>query len=597
MNWTDQLGFTLLHFLWQGSAIGLIAAGVLRGLRGRSANARYVAACAALALMAGSVVGTYVWLNTSSGAGSAAASGVAIPAPVAAAAVAKLAAGVSEGWRQWLPWFDCLWFAGVAVLAARSFLSWRAARRLCTQGVQAVPREWQARAEALLERLAVTAPVRVCESALAEVPGVVGFLKPMVLLPGSALAGLPADQLETILAHELAHIRRHDYLVNLLQTAVETLLFYHPAVWWVSAVIRTERENCCDDVAVAVCGSPFKYASALARLEQMRHSSAAAMALAATDGSLVKRISRLLGQRPASATRTYWLPGALLVLIAAAGLVAQQRQAVVRQVAPAVAGVTGGVTGGVEAGIPQGITEGVPGGIAEGVRGGVTEGVKEGVESGEEPEPQQQAGTKEDFIDAMARAGLKNLSVDQLVALKIHGVTPEYIGQMKAAGFPSDPEHLAAFRIHGITPEYANEWKSRGMTLTPDQLMAFKIHNVTAASLDQMKALGYALEPEKAVAMRIHSITPEYAKSWREAGYPEVTFDQLLALKIHGADGAYVAELKKLGFSNLSVDQILQARIFSINSNFVASARRHGFENLTFQQLVRLKMTGVISDR
>ncbi len=131
------------------------------------------------------------------------------------------------------------------------------------------------------------------ESCLAEVPVVIGYLRPAILLPVGLLAGLPAAQVEAILLHELAHIRRHDYLVNLVQMFVEGLLFYHPAVWWLSAVIRAERENCCDDVVVATQGDAYGYAAALAALEERRAVSGDAV-LAANGGSLVKRIRRLL---------------------------------------------------------------------------------------------------------------------------------------------------------------------------------------------------------------------------------------------------------------------------------------------------------------
>jgi GWxTD domain-containing protein len=136
------------------------------------------------------------------------------------------------------------------------------------------------------------------------VPAVIGFLKPVILVPAGLLAGLPAEQLEGILAHELAHIRRCDYLVNLAQSLVEGLLYYHPAVWWVSSVVRAERENCCDDVAVAVSGDARGYAAALANLEESRWT-APETALAASGGDLMKRIRRLLepkeGPRPAGA--------------------------------------------------------------------------------------------------------------------------------------------------------------------------------------------------------------------------------------------------------------------------------------------------------
>ena len=157
------------------------------------------------------------------------------------------------------------------------------------------------------------------ESALVEVPTVVGWLRPVILLPASALTGLSPEQLEAILAHELAHIRRYDYLVNIVQTVVEILGFYHPAIWWVSRRIRIERENCCDDLAVHVCGSSLQYARALACMEEIRHNTGD-LALAATGGSLMARIARLLGRPAVDDRRFAWLPG-LVALLLVAGLI------------------------------------------------------------------------------------------------------------------------------------------------------------------------------------------------------------------------------------------------------------------------------------
>src|SRR5204862_5255018 len=139
-----------------------------------------------------------------------------------------------------------------------------------------------------------------------------------IVLPIAALAALNPDQVEAILAHELAHIRRHDYAVNVLQTIAETLLFYHPAVWWLSNRIRVEREHCCDDIAVAVCGDPIGYARALADLETWRTlrlgsgQPAESMALAATGGSLVERVRRILRVPSEEAPSPRW--AATLVL-------------------------------------------------------------------------------------------------------------------------------------------------------------------------------------------------------------------------------------------------------------------------------------------
>jgi thiol-disulfide isomerase/thioredoxin len=152
---------------------------------------------------------------------------------------------------------------------------------------------WRRRAEALARRLRLRREVRLVESLVLQVPAAIGWLRPVVLIPSSALTGIQPDLLEAVLLHELAHIRRHDYLVNLLQTVVETLGFFHPAVWWVSRQIRLERENCCDDAAVAALGDTPRFARALLRLEEIRQQPPE-LALAGTGGILMKRITRLL---------------------------------------------------------------------------------------------------------------------------------------------------------------------------------------------------------------------------------------------------------------------------------------------------------------
>ncbi|MGH9620231.1 MAG: GWxTD domain-containing protein, partial [Bryobacteraceae bacterium] len=176
---------------------------------------------------------------------------------------------------------------------------------------------WQQELVRLSARLHLSRPVLLLESALADAPVVLGHLRPLILVPAGLLAGLPPQQIEAILLHELAHIRRHDYLVNLLQRFAECLLFYHPAAWWISRVIGAERENCCDDLAVSLSGDAHQYASALAALEQNR-CSGREPAVAATGGSLVKRIRRLLKPQ---ARNGAWAPlGAAMILVATAAL-------------------------------------------------------------------------------------------------------------------------------------------------------------------------------------------------------------------------------------------------------------------------------------
>ncbi len=562
MIWLEPLGFTLLHFVWQGLLIGLIAALINTALKKSSANVRYLAACCALAMMGFAVVCTFLWITKPTSAGLGVATFAAGARSLAGTAV--IGDARPQSWARLLPWIDFLWFAGVCALGVRSAVSWFAAMRLKRNGVVVAPHEWQQRAARLMRRMAITQPVRLCESMIAEVPSVIGWLRPVILIPVGTLAGLSVDQLETILAHELAHIRRHDYLINLFQTAIETLLFYHPAVWWVGNRIRVERENCCDDLAVEVCGDAFLYARALANLEHLRHSGSQ-VALAATDGGLLSRIARLLGHRSEQTgtdTRSYWLPALLMVMVAAAGVVAQQR------VPPAA---------------PASVVEPEP----------PTPPAGPGL-----PEPPPQISTpaplKQDFIETLDRAGLKGLSVDQLVGLKIHNVTSEYIQQTKSLGLSLNVDQLIAFQIHDVTPWYINEWKTRGWTLTPDQLIAFRIHGVTAQAIDQMRALGVTVTADEAVAMQIHDVTPEFVKTWKDAGFANLKLDELMALRIHNVELAMIPELRSLGFRNPSLDQLVQARIFEITPAFVASVRKRGFDNLTFDQLVRLKQMEII---
>ena len=172
----------------------------------------------------------------------------------------------------------------------------------------------------LAKRLRVNRTVQLMESALVQIPTVVGWLRPVILLPASALTGLSSEQLEAILAHELAHIKRVDYLINMLQTVVEILGFYHPAVWWVSHKIRAERENCCDDLAVAISGDRVCYARALTSMEEIRAGRgqlvrSGGLAVAATGGNLLGRIRRLVGKDPAEKNRFSWVPAATVILL------------------------------------------------------------------------------------------------------------------------------------------------------------------------------------------------------------------------------------------------------------------------------------------
>lgn len=311
------LGQAIAHSVWQGAAAALSLAAVL--WLTRSARARYASACAALLLMLVSFGVTFVRSFPE-------APRQPIPASMRIASPSGLGLGQpvapGDALATFLPWLAPFWAAGVLIFHLRALAGWTAARRLRTTGVCAAPAQWLDRLEELRERIRTSRPVALLESSLAQAPVVAGYVRPVILIPVGLLAGLPSSQVEAILLHELAHVCRRDYLVNLLQTWVEGILFYHPAAWWISRAIRAEREHCCDDLAVSVQGDPHRYATALAALERYRWS--AEPAVAATGGNLVKRIRRLLdpdGTRPAIGPV---VSATLLTIAAAATLLAWQ---------------------------------------------------------------------------------------------------------------------------------------------------------------------------------------------------------------------------------------------------------------------------------
>jgi len=301
--WVERLGMTLLHFLWQGLFIAILYAAARRILaRPSCPQKRYLLACGALAAM---MVAPFVtWeLMVPSEQNSEVVNRIA-STPQAASTTGTATTTLPDSVRatvsgvqpeQFLFWVVVIWLAGAMVFWVRLAGGWVVTARMRSTLVRRAPPEWQVTLRKLGAQIGLSQPVQLLVSAVVQVPTVVGWLRPVVLVPVGALGGLPAEHVEALLLHELAHIRRHDYLINILQSVAESLLFYHPAVWWVSGHIRAERELCCDDLAVSISGDALRYALALAELESYRPAHLGA-ALAANGGTLANRIARLLGQ-------------------------------------------------------------------------------------------------------------------------------------------------------------------------------------------------------------------------------------------------------------------------------------------------------------
>jgi beta-lactamase regulating signal transducer with metallopeptidase domain len=329
-----RLGWVVVHSLWQAAAVAAVLAIALRLLPRQSAVAvqlRYLVATLALLSLPAACAVTYAIVSPPSavplvesshadravslGAGAAAAGHqAAINGPGAASAQSAKAQNVAARigmisrpavaiLAPWLPLFAAVWLAGAVAAAVRLGIGWSLTRRLVATATPPADARWQARLDHWAGALGVTHGVRFLASARVDAPLVFGWFRPAVVWPLAALTGMPPDQIDAILAHELAHVRRHDVLVNLLQSCIEALFFHHPAAWWISAQVRAEREHCADDLAVralaaARAGSRLSYAAALLSLEERRQQTL--LALAADGGSLGDRVRRLAGVEPAA---------------------------------------------------------------------------------------------------------------------------------------------------------------------------------------------------------------------------------------------------------------------------------------------------------
>ena len=304
------LGLVLLHFIWQGALVGAVF-GLLRN-RLSAGRERYALGLVTFGALMLAPFLTAAWLSydTQDVVASATASVTATAAGTSMATSADL--GSIAAWQDLLPWLVALWGVGVAALTVRALLHWRDLSRLIKRG--ATMPTWQMQLENLCERFGVSRAVRLLYSPDVQTPTLVGWIKPVILLPAAVALGFPAAQIELILAHELGHLRRWDHVVNLIQVVVETVLFYHPVVHWISRDLRNQREICCDELVLELSqANPRDYVETLADLEQLRLYGHGELAVTATGGVLLERVQHIAKIPPT--TLGLRVPGRLLPLL------------------------------------------------------------------------------------------------------------------------------------------------------------------------------------------------------------------------------------------------------------------------------------------
>ena len=671
----QPLAWTLLHFLWQGLALAAMAAAVMSLFR--SATVRYAIAVGTLAAMVIAVCGTFIALREvmryesriaeragltpalEITQGLASTEGLQAVKSAAHTMKKEITHGAASLGAAVMPSGSLLflleaWFAGVVFFSLRTIGGFVMLERMRRRDALSVDPALLFVCKRLQQRLQLDRVIRYLECTWLEAPAVIGWFRPIVMLPVAAVTGLNEEQLEAVIAHELAHIKRLDSFVNVAQIAIETVLFYHPAVWWLNRTIRAERENCCDDIAIAMCGNRVEYARALTLMETWRV--APQYALAVNQGSITARITRLLGISPTSGKRSVGLAASVVCLTAA--LVAGN--AFLGTVTTRAAGQAAASSNDLAPAAPT-TRSSKPAVPAPPAPGPVTALAASALPApaplaSPEQEPQSEPATAPkapehtsgSYIEGLKSQGLTNLGTDVIVAMKIQGITPEYVRGIHEQGLHPDPEELIAMKVQGITPQYISDLKAKGMALSADRLIAMKVQGVTPEYVSglqslgmqpsadeliamkvqgvtpdyirEMNALGLKLAADNAVAMKVQGISPDYVRGIQQLGmHPTVdqligmkvqgitpdyirdldklgvkpTIDQLIGMKVQGIDATYVKGMQAEGLK-LTEDQLIAARVQGVTPDFVERAKKHGFNNLTIDKLIRLKMTGVL---
>jgi len=652
---TVALGWTLLHFCWQGTAVAVAYAVADRLSSRATSSVRYAVALAALMLMPLIVIGTFAEeLRVATPAPATATSTLFLPAVHSTIRQTPilhelpLASSLMEQ-NDWLairtdrilPWLDALWLVGVLLLAIRALGGWWQLGLVRRRAQRMVPQEVQRAFERI--RIQIHAGRNVMLRASDEVisPLAMGVWRATVILPISAIMTLPPEELEAVIAHELGHIRRWDYLWNLLQTAIESVLFFHPAVWWLSRTVRERREICCDEIAVRSCAGPAVYARALLRLEEQRTTKLRlAMALGGCGGSLLARVRKVLGEDMAMESRmtsgvSVAAIGALVIALllgpkigeAVAAPLAVKVQPVVAQV---IAALPSSVASRLDRPAPQIIA-------APATEPHAAPAAKE------KPEPvivtlapsqvrtatfisadvaiaaavsgidlQQSSGTGSSqgtgtgtgkgsgtaYIDGMRDAGYPldlNNDLNSLVTLKSLNVTPEYAKAMGATGLGKPTVHeLVALKSMGVTPEYVTSLK-QGRLAPKDfhEVVTEKSMGITPEYAAEMKQKGFGdINVHDLVAMKSMGVTPQYAADMQKA-FGNLDVHELVTMKSMGVTPEYATEMKQKGFGDLNVHDLVAMKSMGVTPEYAAEMKQKGFGDLNVHQLISLKAQGM----
>ena len=549
----QAIGLAVLHLLWQGTLIALVLAVALRLLARSSANVRYALSCAALAAFIGFGFATayqsYEPVAPQLHLDDTVTARLGPSGEVVVEEQQTMTAIIVGAIQRHSSTIALLWLAGVVVLATKLTVMWTRARGLASIGTTPAPSEHQQTLRRLSDALGVGRAVRLLESVAVEVPSVVGFLKPVILVPATSLSGLSARQLELILAHELAHIRRHDFLVNMLQSVAETLVFYHPAAWWVSNQIRIERENCCDDLAVATCGNALEYARALTTLEELRTSSR--LAIAANGGSLLSRVRRLVTHGDGNSVNG-WTAVAAAVTFALVLTITSLPARADRDTDPPPPPEPPAAEMEVLAPEPP-----------------------------EPPEPEEAESPELDNLEPLEAevevpATPRAPRAPRAISIAPTPMVAPRPVVVPRVAFAADMADAMADFAEDFADGDDDETPAPAGKLSINDLISLRIHNVTPQYINEMRGVfGNTLTIREITSLKVMDVTPKYIADMRAAGVAIKTAREATSLKSLNVTPDWVRQLAATGYTNLSVRDLTRLAAAGVNADFVREMQKY----------------------
>jgi beta-lactamase regulating signal transducer with metallopeptidase domain len=536
------LCWTLLHSLWQGLILAIVAGGVMLLTKKAPSATRYT--LLATLVMGFLLVSGYTFFRELRSPI------VSTPAILQHVAPVTDAAGVStipaqdQSIRttftdQLVQYFNVhasvvvvVWFIVFMARFVKLLSGLVYAQRVRHYQTSTAPVEWQERLAALVERLKISRPVRLLESALIKVPVAVGWLKPVILVPAGMLAQLPADQVESILLHELAHISRRDYLFNLAQNIIDTLFFFNPALLWVSSLIRTERENCCDDVAIRETRSRRKLIEALVSFHEYQQTTRGwSMGFAGEKNGLVKRVERIVRRRNHSlhpGERLLLTVGVLLLCGAFISVNREQNRGEVARISAKT------VAAGQAAG-----------------QAAVEAAVKAEVKT----------TTSVTTLPVVLKKRIDPVRPQVLVRADTSKPETSKSDTGKQNLTKADIDLLIRAHEHGVTPEYVAELKQLGYSVSLEQAIRLMDHGVSAGFIREIQKEGYAqISLDRAVELIDHGVSADFIHEVKAEGFPNLTLNEAVKLVDHGVNIGFIRDWKKKAGSQLELGDYIKLR-------------------------------------